>query len=99
MIKSKFLMTTPRNMAYLYTRKRNKSKLMKSIILFPGSNSSTSINKQLIDYAATLFKEVKATVIDLRSYEPPVFSVDLENEIGIHPKIQALVEVLEAADG
>lgn len=72
---------------------------MKSIVLFAGSNSSTSINKQLIDYTATLLSKTKTTVIDLRSYEPPMFSVDLEKEIGIHPKIQALLELLEAADG
>ena len=72
---------------------------MKTILLFAGSNSSTSINKKLIDYTATLIEQAEAKVIDLRDFEPPMFSIDLEKEVGTHPKIKQLVELIEAADG
>jgi chromate reductase, NAD(P)H dehydrogenase (quinone) len=72
---------------------------MKNILLFAGSNSSTSINKQLIEYTATLFEQVETRVIDLRDFEPPMFSVDLEKEIGTHQKIKDLVRLIESADG
>ena len=38
------------------------------IIAFAGSNSLTSINKQLVSYAVSLFKEADAEVLDLNDY-------------------------------
>lgn len=73
--------------------------IMKTILLFAGSNSSTSINKKLIDYTASLFEGVQTKVIDLRDFEPPMFSEDLEKEVGTHPKIEALVKEIEASNG
>lgn len=72
---------------------------MKTILLFSGSNSSTSLNQQLIRFTSTLVEESVAKVIDLRDYAPPIFSVDLEKEVGTHPKIDALVKEIEQADG
>ena len=72
---------------------------MKTILLFSGSNSSTSINNELIHYTATLFRNAETKVIDLRDYEPPMFSADLEKEIGTHPKIKTLADLIASVDG
>jgi len=43
------------------------------IIAFGGSSSTTSINKQLAVYTASLFPAAKVEVLDLNDYEMPVF--------------------------
>lgn len=48
------------------------------IVAFAGSNSSTSINKQLVVYALTHFSEDQINVLDLRDYALPMFSIDEE---------------------
>src|SRR6478609_690438 len=57
---------------------------MRKIIAFAGSSSKTSINKQLVTYAANQFENASVEVLDLNDYEMPVFSVDKEKEHGIH---------------
>lgn len=57
---------------------------MKKIIAFAGSSSKTSINKQLVTYAANQFENASVEVLDLNDYEMPVFSVDKEKVNGIH---------------
>ncbi|MDP3556927.1 MAG: NAD(P)H-dependent oxidoreductase [Bacteroidota bacterium] len=56
------------------------------IIAFGGSSSKQSINKKLAVYAASLFKNCEVEVLDLNDYELPLFSVDIEKEIG-QPKL------------
>lgn len=58
---------------------------MKTIIAVAGSNSSTSINKQLAEYAAGLVNGVSVKVLDLNDYEMPIYSSDRENANG-HPQ-------------
>ncbi len=72
---------------------------MKKIIVFGGSNSSTSINKQLAIYAASLLQDVDILVLDLNDFELPLFGVDLEKKIGIPPKAQAFCQLLLETDG
>ena len=57
---------------------------MKKILVFAGSSSKTSINKQLAVYAAQQFQNAELDILDLNDYEMPVFSVDKEKENGIH---------------
>tara|TARA_R110001583_G_scaffold177155_1_gene332154 strand:+ start:590 stop:1114 length:525 start_codon:yes stop_codon:yes gene_type:complete len=52
---------------------------MKKILAFAGSNSTTSINKQLATYTASLVDE-KYDVADLNDYQLPIFSIDIEAE-------------------
>ena len=70
---------------------------MKKIIAFAGSNSTTSINKQLIKYTASQIEGVE--VISLQDFEPSMYSADLEKELGTHPKIKELVSLIDQADG
>lgn len=53
------------------------------IIAFAGSNSSASINKQLVTYATTFFTEHTVEILDLNGYEMPLFSVDTLAKNGI----------------
>lgn len=48
------------------------------IFAFAGSNSSTSINKQLVKFVLKSFPDDEINLIDLNDYPMPVFSVDLE---------------------
>jgi chromate reductase len=53
------------------------------ILAFAGSNSSTSINKNLIVHTASHFPEDHVTVLDLNDYEMPLYSTDRELKHGI----------------
>lgn len=68
------------------------------IIAFGGSNSQHSINKQLATYAAGLFENAEVEVLDLNDFAMPLFSVDLEKEVGQHEKAKAFLDKLESAD-
>ncbi|WP_299367280.1 NADPH-dependent FMN reductase [Winogradskyella sp.] len=72
---------------------------MKKIIALAGSNSSTSINKQLATYAASLVNNVQVKVLDLNDFEMSIYSSDREKESG-HPKeAVAFVDEIRQADG
>jgi chromate reductase len=68
------------------------------IIAFGGSNSQHSINKHLASYAASLFEDAAVEVLDLNDYAMPLFSVDLEKEVGQHEKAKAFLAKLAGAD-
>lgn len=58
---------------------------MPKILAFAASNSKTSINKQLVSYAAKFLAEseadIETEIIDLNDYELPLFSTDREAEL------------------
>jgi chromate reductase len=68
------------------------------ILAYAGSNSSTSINKQLAGYAASLFENAEVELLDLNDYEMPLFGVDVEKTIGQHPLALAFLEKIASAD-
>ncbi|MFP9113219.1 NADPH-dependent FMN reductase [Flavobacterium sp. RHBU_3] len=68
------------------------------LLAFAGSSSSTSINKKLATYAASLFVNAEVEVIDLNDYELPLFSVVKEKLIGQPPAAKAFYEKIEQAD-
>ena len=53
---------------------------MKKIIAFAGSTSRTSINKQLVTYAAQLVSNAEYEILDMNDYSMPLFSVDEEKK-------------------
>jgi NAD(P)H-dependent FMN reductase len=55
---------------------------MKKILAFAGSNSSKSINKELIKFVVSQI-DSKVDVIDLNDYDVPIYGIDHENENGI----------------
>lgn len=72
---------------------------MKKIITFAGSNSKTSINKQLAVYAASLVENVEVIILDLNDFELPVYGIDLENEKGIPDNAKKFLDAIKSTDG
>lgn len=68
------------------------------IIAFGASPSKNSINKKLAAYAASLFENADVEVLDLNDFQMPLFSVDIEVEIGEHPLAQAFLDKIATAD-
>ena len=72
---------------------------MKHIIAFAGSNSKTSINKQLATYAASLVEGVEVAVLDLNDFELPIYSMDLELSDGIPDDAHKFLNIIKSTNG
>jgi NAD(P)H-dependent FMN reductase len=72
---------------------------MKKIIAFAGSNSKTSINKQLVVYVSGLVENSQVDVLDLNDFDVPMFSIDLEAVMGQPENAKRLVDKIKQADG
>lgn len=68
------------------------------IIAFGGSPSKNSINKKLAMYAANLFENAEVEVLDLNDFQMPLFTVDIEKEIGQHELAKAFLDKIATAD-
>lgn len=68
------------------------------ILAFAASNSSRSINKQLVSYATSLLHGVDVELLDLNDFEMPLFSVDREDSLGELPQAKAFLQHIAAAD-
>lgn len=78
----------------------SKTNRMKNILAFAGSNSSTSINKQLAKYASSLLKDVDVNLIDLNDFDAPMFGVDLESKLDNAPEsAHRLLNLIKESDG
>ena len=71
---------------------------MKKILAFAGSNSNNSVNRKLVEHAKSKASKHKVTLLDLRSYDAPIFSEDLEKENGIPENIRELKSVFAEHD-
>ena len=71
---------------------------MKKVIALAGSNSKTSINKQLATYASSLIDNVEVEVLDLNDFSVPIYGIDAENENGIPEKANELSSLIENTD-
>lgn len=72
---------------------------MKHVIAFAGSNSSTSINKKLATYAASLVEEAEVEVLDLNDYDLPLYGIDLEKSNGIPDNAHKFLQKIKTTDG
>lgn len=72
---------------------------MKNSIVFGGSNSKKSINKELAIYTSSLVNGVNATVLDLNDFPLPVFGVDEESENGVPENAQKFLDIIKNTDG
>ncbi|TGD59407.1 NADPH-dependent FMN reductase [Flavobacterium humi] len=68
------------------------------IIAFGGSNSKHSINKKLATYVSHLFQDYEVEVLDLNDFALPLFSVDLEKEIGQPQLAKDFLDKIGSAD-
>lgn len=69
------------------------------ILAFGASNSRNSINKKLADLTATLIPNAEVEVLDLSTLELPIFSEDLEKEIGQPKAAIEFFERISSSDG
>ncbi|MCC1484181.1 NADPH-dependent FMN reductase [Winogradskyella immobilis] len=72
---------------------------MKSIIAFAGSNSKTSINKQLATYTASFLNDVEVEVLDLNDFNLPMYGIDYENDQGIPDNANTFLNHIKSSDG
>lgn len=72
---------------------------MKKITAFAGSNSKTSINKNLVRYTSSLVKDAEVEILDLNDFELPLYSIDLEKEDGIPLNAQKFIDIIKNSDG
>ncbi|MGV0751000.1 NADPH-dependent FMN reductase [Empedobacter brevis] len=68
------------------------------IIAFAGSNSSTSINKQLVTYASSLLNEDQIEILDLDDYTIPTFDIDIEKAQGFSDEVKRFYHKLVEAN-
>lgn len=69
---------------------------MSKILAFAGSNSSTSINHQLLKYIQKHHLS-DLHLIELRSFDVPMYSMDVEKHTGIPQTIKNLYEEIQNA--
>ncbi|MFT5463997.1 MAG: chromate reductase, partial [Planctomycetota bacterium] len=69
-----------------------------NLLAFGASTSRSSINKQLVSYAAGLVSGAVVEVVDLNDYELPLFSVDVEQELGSPENAVHFFEKIGKAD-
>lgn len=72
---------------------------MKKILAIGASNSSTSINKVFATYVANKIEDATVTVADLNELELPLYSTQLEAEIGIPENAVKFRTFIEESDG
>jgi len=72
---------------------------MKKILAFGASNSRQSINKTLATFTANQLSNIEVKLLDLNDFEMPIFSVDRENENGIHDLAKQFKQEIIDADG
>jgi len=72
---------------------------MKKIIAFAGSDSKTSINKQLATFASTLVENVEVMVLDLNDFDLPLYGMDHEIAHGIPDDAHKFLDHIKSNDG
>lgn len=68
------------------------------VIAFGASTSSTSINKALASYTANLLEGATVQLLDINDYDVPMFSEDVEKQIGQAAGAIAFLADLASAD-
>jgi len=72
---------------------------MGTILAFAGSNSSTSINFQLVRYSASFIEEHKVKSMNMANYPFPMYSEDYEKENGYSNSLIEVKNEIQNADG
>lgn len=72
---------------------------MATILAFAGSNSSTSINFQLVKYTASLVGDQDVQLLNMAHFPFPMYSIDHEKEKGFSNSLVELKNDISKADG
>lgn len=67
------------------------------VLAFSGSNSNSSINRELVKYVIQHLK-ITSELIDLRDYSIPMFSIDSERENGFSNELNSLFNIFSSYD-
>ena len=68
------------------------------ILAFAASNSSHSINRQLVNYAASLVEGAEVEQLDIHDYEMPIYRAEREEADGIPQLAHDFLARIAAAD-
>ncbi|MCR9182276.1 MAG: NAD(P)H-dependent oxidoreductase [Flavobacteriaceae bacterium] len=71
---------------------------MTKVLAFAGSNSSTSINHKLVEFAASQINSHDVKIIKLTDFPLELFSEDIEKERGFSDNLKGLLNEIENAD-
>ena len=71
---------------------------MKKILAFAGSNHAKSINYQLVEFTTSLISDCEITVLDIRDWELPMYSINLDPD-QTPEKITELIALIKDNDG
>lgn len=72
---------------------------MKKMIAFAGSNSKNSINAHLISHVASQVTSATVSIVDLKTLEIPMYSIDIETEQGFPVDVTILKNKISESDG
>jgi len=72
---------------------------MPSILAFNGSNSSTSVNYELVRYASSLIEGHEVRLLKMNNYAFPMYSEDAERKDGYLNSLVELKDDIAAVDG
>ncbi|MEL7444744.1 MAG: NAD(P)H-dependent oxidoreductase [Pseudomonadota bacterium] len=72
--------------------------MTKRVLAFAASNSSKSINRQLVDYAASLIEDAATEFLDIHDFEMPLYRSDREETDGIPQLAHDFLARLAAVD-
>ncbi|MEO1485327.1 MAG: NAD(P)H-dependent oxidoreductase [Bacteroidota bacterium] len=72
---------------------------MAKILAFAGSNSSTSINLQLVKHTAAQIKNHDVRVLDMTRYPFPMYSADIEKQKGFSNSLVEFKNEFAQVDG
>lgn len=68
------------------------------ILAIAGSNSDTSINRQLVTYATTLFENAEVEIVDMNDFEMPIYKHQREVESGVPQQAIDFAAKIDNAD-
>jgi len=68
------------------------------ILAIAGSNSDTSINRQLVTYATTLFDNAEIEIVDMNNFEMPIYKHQREVESGVPQEAIDFASKIDNAD-
>ncbi len=71
---------------------------MKKVLAFGASNSKHSINQQFAVFVANSLENVAIHIADLNDYELPLYSIDLQKEIGVHENALRFYDLVKQSD-
>ena len=72
---------------------------MKNIVAFSGSNSSKSINQQLIQAVSKMVNGAEVNILNIRDYVAPIYGQDEEEENGFPESMVQFHKQIQSADG